>query len=43
MNVKKLHEQDSGKYEVTNKFKDSIGKINLWISNDMIDKEIFEG
>ena len=32
LNVKKLSEQDS----------DSIGKINIWICNEMISRDLFE-
>jgi hypothetical protein len=32
LSVKKLHEQDT----------ETLGKTNIWISNDMIDREIFE-
>jgi hypothetical protein len=32
LNIKKISEQDA----------DSIGKMNIWISNDMVSKEIFE-
>jgi len=31
LNIKKIAEQDA----------DSIGKMNIWISNEMIDKEVF--
>jgi hypothetical protein len=32
LNIKKITEQDA----------DSIGKINIWISNEMIDRDLFE-
>jgi hypothetical protein len=31
LNIKKIAEQDA----------DSIGKMNIWISNEMIDREVF--
>ena len=32
LNIKKLTEQDA----------DSIGKMNIWITNDMIERDLFE-
>jgi hypothetical protein len=32
LNIKKISEQDA----------ESIGKMNIWISNEMIDRDLFE-
>jgi hypothetical protein len=41
LNVKKLNDQDTGKRGFLYNL-ESMGKMNIWLLNEIIEKEIFE-